>query len=493
MENDIRGRTGKLFKLGRELGRGGFGIVYLATDLDGNEVALKLIGPISSSDEQAFERELKGAETVAHPNVLRLIDFGRHESNGRVYLFTATELCPDGAFRRTMSGYRRDPLEVDRILADFDQLLNGLSALHEKLIHRDMKPENVLVKEGVLKIGDFGLTKLVDEATATLTFKGSGSPAYMAPEVWDMKRALRATDLYAVGVMLFEAFTGRRPFESNDLNALRDEHRFKPAPRAKTLNPQIPDWVDGVIKRLLDKEPSKRYQTASDLQMALKSHSNRPPSDGIGDIVSGVRAQVDAAEAARLADERRRDEQRAESGRIRYKEEELLALFDEVVDEVNAHLPEGHISRTKHSYGRSYGLGLRQLVVRFFRPGELYSNPKVPGRMETLRKRCAVHGGYIEIQENGEDREGWNMVLVQPAEELYGSWILVDSRASALSSIRTRYSPVATQAALFADNLACHWQPAMHVWVLKDKPLERADVVSVLRMLVQADSASRHR
>lgn len=487
MENEIRGQSGKLFRLGSVLGRGGFGVVHHATDQDGNEVALKLIGPISDLvDEEVFARELRGVQAVDHANVLKLADFGRHESNGQLFLFTVTELCLEGNFRGTISSYRRDALEVDHILADFDQILSGLSVLHEKLVHRDMKPENVLMRGGILKIGDFGLSKVIDEATASLTFKGGGTPCYMAPEVWDLKRASPATDLYAIGVMLFEACTGRRPFGMSDVDTLRDEHRFKPAPRAKSVNPQVPDWIDGVIKRLLDKEPSKRYQTASELRVALQSQQKGAVGGGIGEIVSGVRAHVDAIEAVRLAEKRNQDDQQVESARIRYKEQELLELFDEVVDEVNAHLPESQISRTKHSYGRGYGLGRRQLVVRFFNPGELYSNPKVPGRMDTLRKRHAVHGGYIEIQEAGKDREGWNIVLVRLPEGVYGSWLLIESRPSALGTKRVEYEPVATQAALFADNLACHWMPAMHTWVLKEKTLDRDDIVSILRMMVLA-------
>jgi hypothetical protein len=123
-------------------------------------------------------------------------------------------------------------------------------------------------------------------------------------------------------------------------------------------------------------------------------------------------------------------------------------------------------------------------MLHFFLPGEMYENPEVPGRMGVLHKRHVVHGGYIEIQENGEDREGWNVVLVRPPESLYGQWILVETDVSALSGRSAKYKPFATQAKLFADNLACHWAPAIHVFVLKDKPLDSSDVVRILKVFV---------
>ncbi len=108
-------------------------------------------------------------------------------------------------------------------------------------------------------------------------------------------------------------------------------------------------------------------------------------------------------------------------------------------------------------------------------------------RMETLRKRHVVHGGYIEIKEGREDREGWNLVLVRPSESLYGEWKIVESRVSPLVPYASRYEPIAAEARLFADNLACHWMPATHTWVLKDKLLERSDIVRILNVFIPKD------
>jgi serine/threonine protein kinase len=337
----------------------------------------------------------------------------------------------------------------------------------------------------VLKIGDFGLSKLIDQATKTLTFKGSGSPRYMAPEVWELARATPATDLYSVGVMLFEALTGKPPFDARDLHFLRDLHLYRPAVRVKSLNPAVPDKLDGIVKKLLLKEAKLRYQTAEAVIEALRDLGTATtPSGDITAIAARVRQHHDAVEGQKLKVEQARDAQRRELEKNRYMEQELVSLIDAVVEEVNAELPEVKIQWAMMGNDRTYRLGNRVLVIHFFRPGELYDSLEVPGRIETLRKRHAVHGGYIEIREGNSDREGWNFVLVRPPDSIYGDWILVETEVSALTGRATRYLPIATQARLFADNLACHWMPAIHVYQLKSKPLEKSDILKIIHKFV---------
>jgi serine/threonine-protein kinase len=158
----------------------------------------------------------------------------------------------------------------------------GLECLHGKIVHRDLKPENILVAGDILKIGDFGLAKFVDEATKTLTFKGSGTPRYMAPEIWRGLHASPAADLYAIGVMLFEAVVGRPPFEAEDTIALRNLHLYEPAPRVRLLNSAVPNMIDDLVKKLLDKDPASRYQTVREVLNILESKKSEIPDPQIG-------------------------------------------------------------------------------------------------------------------------------------------------------------------------------------------------------------------
>ena len=481
---EITGQQGGRFKVIREIGRGGFGIVYLVEGDKEQPYAMKLIAPVSDLGVQtSFEQEIKSTLGLNHKNLLSVVDFGTCAVGSRQGLFAVSEFCPDGDYRRVLSASTAKTRDIDAIVDDFRQIASGLDVLHSRVIHRDLKPENVLVSGGRLKIGDFGLAKFVDEATRTLTFKGSGTPRYMAPEVWLVERATPATDLYALGVMFFEAVTGKPPLEAADVNALRNLHLYALVPRAKSINPAVPDFVDGIIRKLLEKDPRQRFQTAKELLDALRVP---PPQSepAVTELTTRMRRAHDAEEAHRLEYQRAQQAEQDTIARNRYKEQEVLDLIDEVVAEINSHLQETKIQAFSVHGGKEYGFGQRSLRVHFFDPGELYRNPEVPGRMETLRKRHVVHGGFIEIKDGVEDREGWNFVLVRPPDSLYGEWRIVESRLSPLTGRGTRYEPVATEAVLFADNLACHWAPAMHTWVLADKSLERSDILKILGLFI---------
>lgn len=479
MIGSLKGASGIEYTIGREIGRGGFGVVHLATGSDRADYAVKILGPATDTSLlETFEREVQLRGRASHPNLLEIMDFGSFSEHGNDYLFAITPYCPGGSYRLRLKQHPAGQTNLDLIITDITQVLSGLSALHAHTFHRDVKPENILIDGGTLKVADFGLSKLIDEATRTMTFKGGGSPRYMAPEVWDAHRASAATDLYAVGVMLFEALTGRPPFIESDVNALRQAHCFKPAPRARSFAPDTPAYLDGVVKKLLEKDSGRRFQTAGEVITALAQQPAGENSD-IAGIVTQVRQRHDEVERAALEKRSAQEARKVEQDRNRLKEVELIELVDEVVAELNEHLVEARIVKRSDRRGAVYSLGARSLVVRFFAEGELYAHPIVPGRMALLRQRQAVHGGIIEIQENGQDREGWNVVLVRPEESLYGEWILIETEVSPLTGRATRYSPVATEAQLLADNLSSHWGRAMHTWQLKDRKLTRDDVVKI--------------
>jgi serine/threonine protein kinase len=480
---NVTGQNGRTYKVLQEIGRGGFGVVYLVEDEQREKRAMKVIAPISDPSVQlSFEQEVKSTLGLNHPNLLSIIDFGTCDVGVQKALFAVSEFCPDGDYRRKISGTAPESKDLQAILADFKQILAGLEILHTRIIHRDLKPENILVSGQILKLGDFGLAKFVDNATRTLTFKGAGTPRYMAPEVWLAKRSVPATDLYAIGIMLYEAVVGQAPFSAPDLNVLRSMHLYTSAPRAKTINKAVPDFLDGVIRKLLEKDPTQRFQTAKEVLNVLGAPPPQNDSN-LASLTERMRRAHDQQESRRLENQRALEAANDTVAFNKYKEQELLSSLDAVVDEINSYLVETKIRSTGNNNSKEYHFGGRVLRVQFFRPNELYSNPIVPGRMEALKKRHAVHGGFIAITENGEDREGWNVVLLRPPDSMYGEWRIVESRVSAIVG-RTPYEPVAAQAQLFADNVACHWLGGMHTWVLTDKVLERSDIVKIFDIFV---------
>ena len=186
-------------------------------------------------------------------------------------------------------------------------------------------------------------------------------------------------------------------------------------------------------------------------------------------------SRLERQQAARVEAER--------TARNLQQEREIAGLLDAVITDLNAHFPEPLVRMIETSHGREYHFSNRTLTLHFFRQGALYDSPLVPGRMETLHRGHVVHGGYIEIREGGKDRQGWNLLLLSP-EENVGEWRIVETRVSAFTGRVARFEPFATEAQLLADNVACHWSPAMHVYTLTDKPLERNDLVKILNIFV---------
>lgn len=216
----------------------------------------------------------------------------------------------------------------------------------------------------------------------------------------------------------------------------------------------------------------------------LSNQYPTPADSTIVGLADRIRRHHDTAEAKVLDQQKAAELERNSQARIKYMEQQLLDLIEEVVGEVNAQLVEATISRQDEHDGRIDEFQGRRLIIHFFAPRELYRDPEVPGRMETLKKRHAVHGGFVEICEHGEDHEGWNLVLVRPPDDLYGEWRIVETRVSPLTGRMSRYEPIATVARAFADNLACHWMPAMHTFQLTDKVLEKADVLKILQVFI---------
>ena len=204
-----------------------------------------------------------------------------------------------------------------------------------------------------------------------------------------------------------------------------------------------------------------------------------------GAIAARMKEAQERQQATALAQKQERERERDRMRDNRTYERDLLTVFDTAVARINARLPEPLIRTVATGKDKEYRFGGRSVHVHFFDDGELYRNPKVPGRMDVLRTKHAVHAGFVEIRENGDDREGWNLVLVR-APGCAGEWRIVETRVSALVPRRTRFEPVATDAQLFADNLACHWHGAMHSFVLKDKVLAEDDILRIFDALVPA-------
>jgi serine/threonine protein kinase len=254
------------YEILRELGRGGMALVYLARQADLDRfVALKELAAFHASDPafaQRFLRESRVAASLSHPNIVTVHDYFEHE--GTPYI--AMELVERGSLRPCVG--QLAPAQIGGVL---EGLLAGRAlAGQHGIVHRDLKPENLMVtSDGRVKIADFGIAKATGQMPAggfiTATGTTVGTPKYMAPEQAMGHEVGPWTDLYSVGCMAFELFTGRVPFHDSEAPmAILLRHLNEPIPPVSSIEPSVERGFSDWVERLLVKDPKQRVQSAND-------------------------------------------------------------------------------------------------------------------------------------------------------------------------------------------------------------------------------------
>lgn len=258
------------YALQQRIGKGGMAVVYEARDLMlERTVAIKILRESFSRDpafRERFRQEAKAAANLAHPNIVTIHDFGY--DSGR--LFIVMEHIPGTDLKTIVE--QRGRFTVDEGIPLLVQICAGVGYAHRAgLVHCDIKPHNILITpDQRVKVTDFGIARALssirpDEKVDVVW----GSPQYFSPEQADGRAPSPASDVYSLGVIMYEMFTGRLPFISNSTEHLARMHRETHPLSPTQLNPDIPPIMEQIIMKVLSKEPSSRYRTADQLGRVL--------------------------------------------------------------------------------------------------------------------------------------------------------------------------------------------------------------------------------
>ncbi len=265
------------FRILERAGSGGMAVVYKAQDLAlGRLVAVKILQESLTEDSAflaRFRQEAQRAANLAHPNIVTVHDIGQ---DGRRH-FIVMEFVEGRTLKRVLRDHQVQTgrsLPIDRVLDLVIQVCAGIGYAHRAgLVHCDVKPQNVLVtRDERVKVADFGIAQAVSQGPAALQEQVWGTPQYLSPEQATGEPATPASDVYAIGVILFELLAGRTPFQAESLTRVAEKHVWERPPRVSSFNPAVPPPLDLIIEKVLAKEPAGRYRTADQLGRILQTY-----------------------------------------------------------------------------------------------------------------------------------------------------------------------------------------------------------------------------
>ncbi len=318
-------KVGDRYTLIERIGSGGMADVWSADDsMLGREVALKFLHERFNQDEQfveRFRREAQAAAGLQHPNVVSVYDRGEHE--GRHWI--AMEYVQGASLKDLITR----GLSINETVEIVRQILAGASFAHERgIVHRDMKPHNVLVDgEGRARVTDFGIARA---GASEMTQTGSvlGTAQYLSPEQAQGFDVKATSDLYSIGVILYEALTGRVPFEADTAVAIALKQVSERPRKPSELNPKVSAALDAVTLKALAKDPANRFQTADEFIRALDAAENDPSGASLGDTAAyAAAAGAGALAGAALAQDEASPEPDAEDEEAKKKRRrKLIAL-----------------------------------------------------------------------------------------------------------------------------------------------------------------------
>lgn len=276
MANSLTGKTiNNRYTVDEILGQGGMSAVYKGTDPNLKRVvAIKVIHSHLSNNPdfvQRFEEEAAAVAQLRHHGIIQVYDFNRDDDLYYMVLeFVPGETIQDHLKRLNDSGRKLSPTKAIEYMAS---ICDAVDYAHQRgMIHRDIKPANLmLATTGQVILMDFGIAKIVGGTRHTATGAVVGTAMYMSPEQIKGEQPDRRTDIYSLGVTLFEMVSGRPPFDANSAMTLMMMHINDPVPNVKNLNPDVPDALVAVINKSLAKDPNDRYQTAAQMAAALRN------------------------------------------------------------------------------------------------------------------------------------------------------------------------------------------------------------------------------
>jgi eukaryotic-like serine/threonine-protein kinase len=434
MSNEPLG-TPTITRIGRydvvaELGRGGMGVVYRGEDrLIGREVAIKTLTEITPELRDRFYVEARSG-ILNHPNIVTVYEFGDQE--GMPYI--AMEFVSGDSLEKILRSGRK--LSLLETLSIIEQLCSGLGYAHQnRVVHRDIKPANLIVQpDGKVKIVDFGIARLADQSTRlTKTDAVIGTFHYIAPERLKGEMSDGRSDIWSVGVMLYQMLSGELPFNGEDVSTLykviNEAH-----PSIKGLIPDLPDELVAIVDRSLAKSPDDRYGTAEEMAFDLQGIADGLKKERVGDLLTSAKRLIEQRQftSARsvLLDLQRIDPQNFEAKRLNREVQEQLNKLQKA-EQVRQIVEQAEEAVLSQNYDDA--VSFYKQAMKLDTTNALQLNEKLENALRLKEKQDKVRSLWKQA---GDARERGDLMS---AQEYLGQALKLDEKST---DLRNAYSTV---------------------------------------------------
>ncbi|MDD3237921.1 MAG: serine/threonine-protein kinase [Candidatus Gastranaerophilales bacterium] len=450
------------------IGSGGFGNVFKIKDVKTNAIfALKTL-PTEYPNEatlNSFIQEAKSAIKINHTHIIKYWYF----HDGQTYKDLPPYIIMEYANNGTLDQFikeQSDYIENQRLSDIFSQLISGMKEINSKLVHRDIKPQNILIDKELFKISDFGLSKFADESTRTKTFKGYGSELYFAPEAWGMQKNTIQIDIYSMGIVFFQLATLKYPYDIPDNKDYKSMHLYQQAKNPQSINEQLSLAMSQVILKMLEKNTSKRYANWSDIITDLSKVKTATANNSVSSMVDfalRVKVQQDnTLKAEELKKKQRQEEITEINNLVEYQlKESIINPIKEFINTYNQQYIDGNqiifnkepfssenfCYAIKTSSRKELRIEVQTVLPEKCHKKEYYTNwhsgqraTKQVNFTPKLDNKVIQAWGYI----NHSSGAGYNLILAKENEsDIYGSWYTLTNTNSGLSTQRRTPEPFA--------------------------------------------------
>jgi serine/threonine protein kinase len=362
--------------------------------------------------------EIRAAQQVMHPNVVQVL----HVNDGDIspvgpYLFM--EYVSGGTLARLLRVQAQSSVQIplNRAIEMMTDIAQGARAINEKLIHRDIKPDNILIEGSALKIGDFGISKFVDESTRLQTFKGGQHIAYMAPEAWQNQTNTFKLDVYSVGLVFYQVLTLKHPLidKVRDCSSFLDwqsVHLYEQCADVRTFRNEVPVSIAQLASRMVSKRSNDRPGWDEALKiLSLPETRSATDHPSVKAAVEAVIGRRQKEEEKALKSRQQQTEREKQGALYQYSCEILLQKLQPAVEQFNRESQHGQISCDRQWAFTTYLIPSgHNIQITFFEPG--MSGIKIRGGE-------VIGGGWIGISEG---RSANLVLLKESADDMYGRW-----------------------------------------------------------------------